>query len=602
MLLLDASVWVAALDRDDRFHAAARQITTGGGELAALDLTLYEVANAVRRRSARTDAVSAAVRAVLAASTVVAAAAADPLALAAEIALRHDITVYDALYVAVARQRALTLVSADLKDLVSRGLAITPEEALATAPRHSAHPSREARPVAPRPPIPPGPYLVVGLARSGIAAARLLASRGERVIGVDVAVPAGGDATLIELRGLGVEVRGRDDGLAHVGEVAAVVKSPGVPAQAPVIAAARERGLPVLGELELAWRLLPNELVAVTGTNGKTTTVELIGHIHREAGLPVAVAGNVGVALSGLPGHVDPAATIVCEASSFQLEDAVELAPEAAVLLNITPDHLDRHGTLDAYRAAKLRIFAGQDAGDIAVLPAGFELARGVGGARRLRFAVAPGGEDADCLAREGRIWWREEPLMELEELRLRGAHNLENALAAALVCLERGIEPQAVRAGLSSFAGVPHRLEEVAERDGVLYVNDSKATNVASTLVALAAFADPGATCESARVHLILGGQGKGQDFTALRDPIAASCRAVYLIGEDAPLIARTLAGAGVPLSECGELADAVAAAGTAAAPGEIVLLSPACASFDQFADYEARGERFRELVLMRR
>lgn len=632
MLLLDASVWVATLDRDDRFHAAARQIATSGGELAALDLTLYEVANAVRRRSARTESVSAAVRAVLAASTVVTAAAVEPLAAAAEIALEHDITIYDALYVAVARGRAWTLASADLKDLVNRGLAITPEEALATArPRRSHHarsPS-EARSTPRRPPIPAGPYLVVGLARSGIAAARMLAARGERVVGVDAAVPAGGDATLIELRSLGVEVRGRDDGLAHLGEAAAVVKSPGVPAQAPVIAAARARGLPVLGELELAWRLLPNEFVAVTGTNGKTTTVELIGHIHRQAGLPVVVAGNVGNALSGYVGTLDEHTVVVCEASSFQLEDALAFAPEAAVLLNLSPDHLDRHGSMAAYREAKLRIFERQDAGDIAVLPAGFELAPGAGGARRLRFgidaeptsaanggeqdvsglAVGPGGERAgtaaeervDCLARDGTIWWRGEPLMRLDELRLRGAHNLENALAAALVCLERGIDPNAVRAGLGSFSGVPHRLEEVAERDGVLYVNDSKATNVASTLVALDAFADSGAPVGSAEIHLILGGQGKGQDFGPLRDAVRG-CRAVYLLGEDAEQIAGALAGCGVDLRDCGDLEHALTAAAASAASGDVVLLSPACASFDQFADYEARGERFRELVLSRR
>ncbi|HVR06107.1 MAG TPA: UDP-N-acetylmuramoyl-L-alanine--D-glutamate ligase, partial [Solirubrobacteraceae bacterium] len=474
----------------------------------------------------------------------------------------------------------------------------------------------------------------VGLARSGIAAARLLATRGERVIGVDAAVPAGGDATLIELRALGVEVRGRDDGLAHLEDVAVVVKSPGVPAQAPVVAAARARGLPVFGELELAWRLLPNEFLAVTGTNGKTTTVELIGHIHREAGLPVAVAGNVGRALSGLVGEIAPAVTVVCEVSSFQLEDAPGFAPEAAVLLNITPDHLDRHGSFAAYRAAKLQIFARQTAEDIAVLPLGFELAPDAGAARRLHFALAPdaqagvsgvsGEATADCLALDGRIWWRGEPLMALGELRLRGAHNVQNALAAAAVCLARGVDPRAVRAGLGSFAGVPHRLQEVAERDGALYVNDSKATNVASTLVALAAFAAgaqprgrsaaaPGAGAEgsaqrgpdgdatpreSGHVHLILGGQGKAQDFAPLRDPVRRVCRAVYLIGEDAEPIARALAGAGVELRRCGDLESAVAAATRAAARGDVVLLSPACASFDQFADYEARGARFAQLV----
>jgi UDP-N-acetylmuramoylalanine--D-glutamate ligase len=342
--------------------------------------------------------------------------------------------------------------------------------------------------------------------------------------------------------------------------------------------------------LELAWRLLPNEFIAVTGTNGKTTTVEWIGHIHREAGLPVAVAGNVGTALSSLVGDLDERATIVCEASSFQLEDTLAFAPEAAMLLNITPDHLDRHGTLEAYREAKLRIFAHQCEGDVAVLPealADVELRPGV---RRVCFDASPHPD--------------------VTPLRLRGEHNRQNAMAAAAVCLARGIDCDAVRAGLRTFAGVPHRLQEVAARDGVVYVNDSKATNVASTLVALRAFPAGG-------VHLILGGQGKGQDFRPLREAVAASCRAVYLIGEDAPEIAAALregdaadgaagddrrakprGSLGVPVHECGDLERAIAAAGAAARQGETVLLSPACASFDQFADFEARGERFAALA----
>ncbi len=464
-----------------------------------------------------------------------------------------------------------------------------------------------------RPPIPEGPYLIVGLARSGAAAARVLRERGEQVIGVDAAAPtgagapsgAGGAPSLDELAASGVEVHLNTGGLGELARARAVVKSPGVPAQAPVIAAARERGLPVMGELELAWRLLPNEFIAVTGTNGKTTTVEWIGHIHREAGLPVAVAGNVGAALSGLVGRIEKRATVVCETSSFQLEDTLAFAPEAAVLLNITPDHLDRHGTMEAYRAAKLRIFAHQLEGDVAVLPTGLAQTPLAPGARRVRFGEGEesdkwadrdaGGADAECTLRDGRLWWEEEPLVATEELRLRGAHNLQNALAAAAVCRARGIDPEAVRAGLRSFAGVPHRLQEVARRAGVLYVNDSKATNVASTLVALRAFPEGG-------VHLILGGQGKGQDFTALRSEVGERCATVYLIGEDAPAIARALDGLevprAVPLRECGELERAVTAASAAADAGEVVLLSPACASFDQFSDFEARGERFVALV----
>jgi UDP-N-acetylmuramoylalanine--D-glutamate ligase len=328
--------------------------------------------------------------------------------------------------------------------------------------------------------------------------------------------------------------------------------------------------------------------VAVTGTNGKTTTVELIGHIHREAGLPVAVAGNVGAAVSGLVGKVDRETTVVCEVSSFQLEDTLAFAPEAAVLLNLSPDHLDRHGTFDAYRAAKLEIFARQGNDDIAVAPLGLGVDDLGGCARRVCFGEGPG---AALSLGAGELWWEERALLRVDELRLPGRHNAENAMAAAAVCLARGIDADAVRAGLRTFAGVKHRLEEVAVRDGVRWVNDSKATNVASTLVALDAFA-PGT------IHLILGGQGKGQDFSALRDPVQRCCRAVYLIGEDAPVIATALSEEGVPVYGCGDLERAVGRAREVAVEGDVVLLSPACASFDQFADFEARGERFRDLA----
>jgi UDP-N-acetylmuramoylalanine--D-glutamate ligase len=448
-----------------------------------------------------------------------------------------------------------------------------------------------------RPDLPPGPYLIVGLARSGVAAALALRARGAEVIGVDGAAPS----DLGVLSDAGVELHPRSDGLSLLGRASTVVKSPGVPAEAPVIAAARSRGICVIGELELAWRMLANEFIAVTGTNGKTTTVELVGHIHREAGLPVAVAGNVGVALSGLVGRVDERATIVCETSSFQLEDTLEFAPQAAVLLNLTPDHLDRHGTPGAYRAAKLRIFAHQREGEVAVLPFDFQPDRLQPGTRLVRFGATleepvAGGRDAGgegpamCLA-GGTLYWEARPLIDASELSLRGAHNVRNAMAAAAVCLARGIDPDSVRSGLRGFAGVPHRLEEVASRDGVVFVNDSKATNVASTLVALDSFA-PGS------IHLILGGQGKGQDFSALRGPVESACRAVYLIGEDAPLIVAALKGASVPVHDCGDLERALASAAAAARAGEAILLSPACASFDQFVDFEARGERFRELA----
>ena len=428
---------------------------------------------------------------------------------------------------------------------------------------------------------------MVGLARSGIAAALALRARGEEAIGVDGGEPGGLDA----LTSAGVELHLGEQGLSLLERVNTVVKSPGVPADTPVIVQARAREMCVMGELELAWRMLPNELIAVTGTNGKTTTVELIGHIHREAGLPVAVAGNVGTALSGLVGRVPESVIVVCEASSFQLEDTLAFAPEAAVLLNLSPDHLDRHGTIEAYLQAKLEVFARQSPSDVAVVPIGFEPQRLLGAARRVSFGAR--SRRAALRARREALLGGQ-PLLQRAELRLRGRHNLENAMAAAAVCLARGLDVEAVRAGLRTFAGVAHRLEEVARRDGVLYVNDSKATNVASTLVALETMTD-----ERLPVHLILGGQGKAQDFSALSGPVRRSCRAVYLIGEDAPAIAHVLKDASVPVRDCGELERAVSEAAKAARAGETILLSPGCASFDQFADFEARGERFRELVL---
>jgi UDP-N-acetylmuramoylalanine--D-glutamate ligase len=436
----------------------------------------------------------------------------------------------------------------------------------------------------PRPPLPAGPYLIVGLARSGVAAALALTERGEQVTGVD-----GGRPDIERLTAAGVPVHLESDGVALLRGVGCVIKSPGVPARAPVVEAARRQGVPVIGELELAWRMLPNEFIAVTGTNGKTTTVELVGHIHREAVVPVAVAGNVGTALSGLAGHVGPEVTVVCEASSFQLEDTSEFSPEAAVLLNLTPDHLDRHGTMESYRSAKLQAFTRQGNDDVAVAPLVLPGVIDLGGcARRVLF-----GHDAGAAMSEraGELWWEEQPLVAVAELPLRGAHNVDNAMAAAAVCLARGIAADAVRSGLRSFAGVAHRLEEVARRDGVLFVNDSKATNVESTLVALASFA-------AGSVHLIAGGQSKGQSFAPLRDAVAAACQAVYLIGQDADAIAASLHSAGVTLHRCGDLDHAVVAAAAAAREGEVVLLSPACASYDQFADFEDRGERFRELA----
>jgi UDP-N-acetylmuramoylalanine--D-glutamate ligase len=460
--------------------------------------------------------------------------------------------------------------------------------------------------VAARLPLPPGPFLVVGLARSGVAVALALRALGEEVVGCDAGPVTA--ARRAELEAAGVAVHADSEGVELLAAAPTLVKSPGVPKEAPVVAAAHAQGLAVLGEVELGWRLVGNDLIAVTGSNGKTTTAELIGHVHREAGLAVSVVGNVGTALSSLAGSGLPeSATVVCEVSSFQLEDTVLFAPDAAVLLNLAEDHLDRHGSFEAYRDAKLQVFARQGEDALAVVPQDLGVApvpgRGaawveltvpareagwVGGrARRVRYGSEPG---ADLLERDGRLWWGEEPLMAVEEIRLRGPHNRKNSMAAAAVCLARGVDPAAVRAGLASFGGVAHRLEEVATLDGVLYVNDSKATNVASAAVGIASFTDG--------VHVILGGRGKGGDYGPLAAPVAERCRAVYLIGENAEEIRLALASTGVPLLDCEGLERAVAAARAAARPGEVVLLSPAAASFDQYADYEERGAHFRALV----
>jgi UDP-N-acetylmuramoylalanine--D-glutamate ligase len=431
-----------------------------------------------------------------------------------------------------------------------------------------------------RPPLPAGPFLVVGLARSGVAAALALRGRGAEVVGCDAAEIA--DEVRASLDRAGVAVHAPADGVALLEGASTVVKSPGVPQNAPVIVAARRAGKRVVGELEIGWRMLPNPFVAVTGSNGKTTTVELVGHIHREAGVPVVVAGNVGTPLTALPGAIESAAVVVCEASSFQLEDTEAFAPDAAVLLNLAEDHLDRHGSFDAYRAAKLEAFARQPPGALAVAPA--DLVGDLGGqADRVTF-----GRDGDVEDRDGRLWWRRAPLA--TEIRLRGAHNRENAMAAAAVCLARGLPADAVRQGLATFGGVAHRMEEVARRDGVLYVNDSKATNVASAVVALASF-PPGT------VHAILGGRGKGSDYAPLASGVTESARAVYLIGEAAGAIRAALEG-DVEIVDAGDLATAVAKARAAARPGDVVLLSPACASYDQYRSFEERGDHFRELA----
>ena len=406
--------------------------------------------------------------------------------------------------------------------------------------------------------------LVLGLARSGEAAALALARRGVQVVGVDRRE----DIDSGRLREEGVEVvLGADDPELLDG-VDLLVKSPGVPPAAPLAAAARERGVTVWSEVELGFRLLANPILGVTGTNGKTTTSELLGDIFRAAGEDVAVAGNVGRPLTGLDGALGEGAWIVCELSSFQLEDVDTFRPHIAVLLNLAPDHLDRHKTFEDYRDAKLRIFQNQTAEDVAVVPRGFGPIPGE--AQRIEFSLE------DELPAEPAI---------------AGEHNRENAAAATVAARAAGIPDDAIADGLSSFAGVPHRLELVREVGGVRFVNDSKATNPEAAERALSAY-PPG-------IRLILGGSRKGIPFERLAKRAAASGVAqAYLIGDSADEIAEVLAAEGVRFTYSRDLPTAVQDAFRDADPGEVVLLSPACASYDQFRDFEERGERFRELV----
>jgi UDP-N-acetylmuramoylalanine--D-glutamate ligase len=406
-----------------------------------------------------------------------------------------------------------------------------------------------------------GSALVVGLARSGQAAALALSRRGVRVVGVD----RRSDLDVGRLAGAGVEVRLGTEDEELVDAVELVIKSPGVPGEAPPVALARERGVPIWSELELGYRLLPGvELVAVTGTNGKTTTSELLGVM-----LHAPVAGNVGRALCELDGQVAAGGRVVCEVSSFQLEDIHEFRPRAALLLNLEPDHLDRHGSFDAYRDAKLRIFENQVAGDVALLPHGFGPTPGL--ARRLEF------HSSDALPAEPRI---------------PGAHNRENAAAATAVARSLGVADDQIARALETFPGVPHRLELVREKDGVRYVNDSKATNVAAALRGLAAYSEP--------LHLVLGGSLKGESFAPIARAIGerGGVRSIQLVGEASDELAEALESESLEYARAGTLDRAVSAAAAAAAPGEVVLLSPACASYDQFENFEERGDEFRRLV----
>ncbi len=403
----------------------------------------------------------------------------------------------------------------------------------------------------------PARALVVGLARSGLAAAAALARRGVHVVATDRSPGAAAG----RLGGLGVELRLGTEEEALLAGVDLVVKSPGVPAESPLVAVAHARGIPLWSEVELGYRLLPAgaRLIGVTGTNGKTTTTELLGAVLRAAGRPVEVAGNVGRALTDAAETAAEGSWIVCELSSFQLEDVHALACDVAVLLNLEPDHLDRHGTFEAYRAAKLRIF------------------------ERARAKVVPRGLGIDGIEFSADDSLPAEPL-------IPGRHNRENAAAATAAARAAGIPDDAIAEALRTFHGVPHRLELVRELRGVRWVNDSKATNTAAARRGVAAYDAP--------LRLILGGSLKGEDFGPFVRELPANVRSIYLVGAASDELAAALDAAGRAHVRTGDLPTAVSRAAADAEPGDVVLLSPACASFDQFANFEERGDSFRRLV----
>ncbi len=435
--------------------------------------------------------------------------------------------------------------------------------------------------------------LVYGLGLSGQAAARLLLRHGVEVVGVDARPAAALD--LADLAAdprftvhAGVEPR------ELPGDVDGVVVSPGVPMDRPLLAAAWRRGLPVIAEVELAFPFLDGTVVAITGSNGKSTTTALTGAMLRAAGLQVEVCGNIGEPLAGVV-EGPPGRVFVVELSSFQIEGIVTFRAHAAALLNLSEDHLDRYGSMEAYAAAKKRLFATQTGDGVAVLnaddPATLEVATA---ARRRLFSRQERVEDGCWL--DGDRVVETAPgaapaeLFRAGDVPLAGVQNLENAMAAALLARAAGADPEALRRGLTGFAGLPHRLQRVGERGGVAWYDDSKGTNPAATAKSLEGFPD-------GSVHLILGGRNKGADLAALAPIVGRKARRVYLIGEAAGDFARAL-GDAAPAERAETLDRAVRSAAAQARAGEAVVLSPACASFDQFRNFVHRGQVFQELV----
>lgn len=434
---------------------------------------------------------------------------------------------------------------------------------------------------------------IYGLGASGRAAARLLADRDVAVLGIDDGEPSA--EARRELEALpAVELVTGAAPRRLPADVDGLVLSPGVPSDRPLIAAARRAGVPVIGEVELAFPFLDGPVVAITGSNGKSTTTALTGALLAACGYPVEVCGNIGLPLAA---RVDgPAGRVfVVELSSFQLETVATFRPRAAALLNISPDHLDRHAGMDAYVAAKVRIFARQGPRDVAVLNADDHRVRDVDVRSRRRLFSRLGPVDDGCYV-DGAEVLEVAPgagpvaLFSCSQVPVPGVHNLENAMAAALLARALGAEGDGLRRGLAAFRGLPHRMELAGERHGVRYFDDSKATNLDATRASLEGFAD-------GTVHLILGGRGKGTDPRQLVPMVRRKARQVYLIGEAAAELAAALAEE-VPHTVVGTLDRAVAAAAGAATHGEVVLLSPACASFDQYRGFGERGDHFQALV----
>lgn len=443
--------------------------------------------------------------------------------------------------------------------------------------------------------------VVVGLARSGLAVARFLAARGARVTVTDRAGEQQLGAFAEEARRLPVDLELGGHRTATFEAADLIVISPGVPHTIEPLNRARQKGIPVIGEIELAARFIRKPILAVSGTNGKTTTTELLGGMLAAGGRRVYVGGNIGRPLIDIAGRDDELDAVVAEISSFQLDTSITFRPHVAVLLNITPDHLDRYDSMEAYAASKGRLFMNQESGDFAVCNGGDDLVQGQCGSvksRLLNFYSRPclcggPGQGAIITPRQIAVVIPEvvDGRIELGRTTLIGPHNRENIAAACLAALAAGVDLKAVQKALDEFQALPHRLEPVGEVNGVTFINDSKATNVDAVIRALECFKGP--------VILILGGRNKGYDFSALYAHVQARVKRLIAIGESRDEVLAALQTAPSQGSETAvDMADAVRRAYAAADPGDTVLLSPACASFDMFANYAERGDVFRRSV----